>query len=170
MTTTQEQVRIHQKHMLGLMGKFDQDPGRYRPLYYGVPITVGVGVGDIGRASITINNQPYLMTHILHQITGNTNDYATTGLAQDGQYLLSWKDEQSNYQNVPIPAEMMFGSVRSGYIVPLSYPIPFAGNKTLTFELTNLYTRVFVPPAPSFTVYIAIAGVADWGELYPKGG
>jgi hypothetical protein len=170
MTTTQEQVRIQQKQMLGLMGKFDKDPGRYRPLYYGVPITVPVEVGGIGRASITINNQPYLMTHLLHQIVGNTNDYSTTGLAQDGQYLISWKDEQSNYQNVPIPADMLFGSVRSGYIIPLAYPIPFAGNKTLTFEITNLYTRVLVPEVDTFTVYIAIAGPADWGELYPQGG
>lgn len=160
-----EQVSAEQRRMLGLMGKFDADPGRYRPLYYGLSITLGVASGAIGRGSVTINNQPYIMTHVLHQIVGNTNDYATTGLAQDGQYLLSFKDEQSNYQNAPIPAEMLFGSVRSGYIVPLAYPIPFAGNKTLTFELQNLYTRVLAGQLTTFTVYLAIAGVADWGEL-----
>jgi hypothetical protein len=165
-----EEVRKQQQRMLGLMGHFDKDPGRYRPLYYGVPITVAVEVGSIGRGSITINNQPYLMTHVLHQIVGNTNDYSTLGLAQDGQYLISFKDEQSNYQNAPIPADMLFGSVRSGYVNPLAYPIPFAGNKTLTFEITNMYTRLFAPEAPTFTVYIAIAGVADWGDLYPQGG
>ncbi len=163
----QEQIRAQQQRMLGLMGKFDVDPGRYRPLYYGVVITVPVTVGIIGRGSISINNQPYIMTHVLHQIIGNTNDFSTTGLAQDGQYTISWKDEQSNYQNGAIPADMMFGSVRSGYVNPLSYPIPFAGNKTLTFEIASLYTRVLVPEADFFSVAIAVAGVSDWGTLTP---
>jgi hypothetical protein len=163
----QDKVTAQQRQMLGLMGKFDLDPGRYRPLYYGVTIAVGVDAGAIGRGSISINNMPYIWTHLTHQIVGNTNDYATLGLAQDGQYMIAFKDEQANYQNGPICADMMFGSVRSGYINPLSYPIPFAGNKTLTFEITNLYTRVFDPVAPKFNVMLAMHGVADWGTLTP---
>jgi hypothetical protein len=153
-----------QKRMLSLLGKFDVDPGRYRPLYYGVPITVGVAEGAVGRGSVSLNNQPYIVTHVLHQIVGNTNDYSTTGLAQDGQYLITIRDEQSNYLNEPLPAEMLFGSVRSGYINPLVYPIPFAGNKTLTFEVTNLYTRT-IGQETEFKVYVAVGGTADWGDL-----
>jgi len=160
----QEQMKEQQKKMLGLMGKFDADPGRYRPMYYAVSIDVGAAAGAIGRGSITINNQPFIMTHVTHQITGNTVDYATTGLAQDGQYLIFFRDEQSNYQNVPIPAAMLFGSVSSGYINPLAYPIPFPGNKTLSFELTNLYTRP-MGQVEKFNVYVAIHGVMEWGDL-----
>jgi hypothetical protein len=164
---TQEEAQ-RQKHLLQLMGKFDRDPGKYRPLYYGVHIDVGVATGSIATGSVTINMQPYIWTHVLHQIVGNTNDYATTGLAQDGQYLIELKDEQSNYQNVPLPADMLFGSVRIGDVRPLAYPIPFAGNKTITITLTNLYTRVFVPVSPTFRVYVALGGVAEWGDLYPQ--
>lgn len=159
-----EQIGAEQRRMMGLMGKFDADPGRYRPLYYGVQIDVGSTLGQVGRGSITINNQPYIMTHVLHQMVGSM-DPEISGLTQDGQYLINFKDEQSNYQNVPLPADMLFGSVRSGYIVPLAYPIPFAGNKTLTFELTNTYTRTLPGSVDTFKVYVAIAGVADWGDL-----
>jgi hypothetical protein len=150
--------------MLSLLGKFDVDPGRYRPLYYGVPISVGVAEGAVGRGSVNLNNQPYIVTHVLHQIVGNTNDYATTGLANDGQYLITIRDEQSNYLNEPLPAEMLFGSVRSGFINPLVYPLPFAGNKVLTFEVTNLYTRT-IGQETEFKVYVAVGGTADWGDL-----
>jgi len=160
----EEQVIEQQKKMLGLLGRFDADPGRYRPLYYGVPITVNKADGSIGRGSITINNQPYIMTHVLHTIIGNVNDYSTTGLANDGQYLITFKDEQSNYQNVPLPAAMLFGSVESGYVNPLAYPIAFAGNKTISFEITNLYTRP-LQVGDDFKVYVAIAGTSDWGSL-----
>ncbi len=150
--------------LLGLMGKFDKDPGRYRPLSYGVTISVPVAAGQVGQGSITINNMPWIMTYVTHQIIGDTADPSTSGLYQDGQYSIEYKDEQSNYQNGPIPAEMMFGSVRSGYIIALAYPLPFEGNKTLSFRLTNLVTRVLVPVSTTFDIAIAIHGVADWGQ------
>jgi len=161
-------VEQQQKQMLTLLGKYDIDPGRYRPLYYGVPITVGVAEGAIGRGSITINNQPYVMTHVMTHVVGNVNDYATTGLANDGQWLIDFKDEQSNYQNVPMPAAMLFGGCNQGYVLPLAYPIAFAGNKTLNFNLTNLYARTLDPQRTDFVIYVAIAGVADWGDLAPR--
>jgi hypothetical protein len=152
--------------LLGLLGKFDYDPGRYRPLIYGLSITVGDQAGDIGRGSVSINNQPWVMTKITHQITGPTADPETSGLYQDGQYLIEFKDEQSNYQNQPIPADILFGSVRSGFIIELPYPIPFAGNKTLTFNLTNLVTRTLTV-GNTFDVHLALHGCADWGPLSP---
>jgi hypothetical protein len=155
--------------LIGLMGKFDQDPGRYRPLYYGVEITVPTAVGGVGRGSISLNNQPFIWTRGGHQIVGDTADPSTTGLYQDGQYLIAFKDEQSNYQNQAIPAELLFGSVRSGYIVELAFPIAFAGNKTITFEITNRTNRALVPQADTYQVYIAMHGIADWGKLKPGG-
>lgn len=151
--------------LLGLMGKFDEDPGRYRPLYYGVEISVPVAQGGIGRGSITINNQPYIMTRITTKIIGRTAQPEASGLYQDGQYDIEFKDEQTNYQNGPIPADLMFGSLATGYIIELVYPIPFAGNKTLTFNITNRVPRVLDPVQDDFPVFVTIHGVADWGEL-----
>lgn len=155
--------------LLGLMGRFDEDPGRYRPLYYGVKIAVGIAAGAVGRGSITINNQPYIMTRITTKIVGNTANPSVSGLYQDGQYDIEWKDEQSNYQNGPIPADLLFGSVASGYIIELAFPIAFAGNKTLSFTLTNQVNRAVVPQVETFEIAVALHGVADWGTLGPRG-
>jgi len=147
------------------MGRFDEDPGRYRPMFYSVEISVPVTQGGIGRGSVTINNQPYIMTRITHKIIGRTATPDTSGLYQDGQYDLEFKDEQSNYQNQPIPADIMFGSVATGFLIELPYPIPFAGNKTLTFNITNRVPRALSPQQDHYPVHIAVHGVADWGEL-----
>jgi len=150
--------------LLGLMGRFDADPGRYRPMYYGVEISVPVTTGGVGRGSITINNQPYIMTRITHKIVGRTAD-SQSGLFQDGQYDLEFKDEQTNYQNMPLPADIMFGSVATGYLIELPYPIPFAGNKTLSFNITNRVARALSPQQDHFPISVVVHGVMDMGEL-----
>jgi len=155
--------------LLGLVGKFDVDPGRYRPMYYGLDISVPVLQGGVGQGSVTLNNQPYIMTRIMHKVTGRTATPTTSGLYQDGQYYLEFKDEQSNYQNQPIPADIMFGSVETGFVVELPYPIAFAGNKTLTFRITNVPPRALSPQEDNYTVSIAVHGIADWGTLSPGG-
>lgn len=152
-----------------LLGRFDLDPGRWRPLYYGVEITVGRELDMIGTGAINLNNQPYILTEISHAIIGCTGDPAT-GLYQDGQYTILFKDEQTVYQNQPIQADMLYGSVRVGHSKPLPFPIPFAGNKVLTFEVVNRCLRVFVPEREDFVVGITLAGVADFGPLDSEGG
>lgn len=155
-----------------LLGLFDRDPGRWRPMYYGTEISVGVAAGSVGRNTISLNNQPYIITRISHKIVGNTADPSTSGLYQDGQYDAIWKDEQSNYQKGVIPADLMWGSYGSaaggeggGFYMNLPYVLPYAGNKTLSFEITNRVTRVLVPTADYFAVAICVAGIADWGTL-----
>lgn len=76
-----------------------------------------------------------------------------------------FRDEQSSYQNQSIPANLMWGWVQSGYVMELPYPLPYAGNKTLYFEVTNRVTRTLVPTADYFQVGIAVHGIADWGTL-----
>lgn len=155
-----------------LLGHFDRDPGRWRPMYYGVQISVGVDDGQIGRGSISLNNQPYILTRISSKIVGDTADPSTSGLYQDGQYDVVWKDEQSNYQKGSIPADLMWGSYGSadggnggGFFMNLPYVLPYAGNKTLSFEIENRVPRTLVPEAEYFTVAICVAGIADWGTL-----
>lgn len=153
-----------------LLGRYDKDPGPWRPLFYRVEVTVGDGVGDRGIASIALNSQPYILTRIQHKIVGPTADPGTSGLYQDGQYDIAWRDEYSNYQSPGFaPADLMFGSVATGYALDLPYPIPFAGNKTLTFEVQNRVARAIVaPPATEFIVAIVLHGIADWGEIRPN--
>lgn len=155
-----------------LMGKMDFDPGRWRPMYYVVEITVPVALGGQGMGTIPLNSQPFIMTAINGKILGETSqDHALTGLSQDGQWDLEWRDEQSNYQSGPIGCDTMFGGSAApwgGYLYPLPYPIPFAGNKTLTFRVTNRVARVLTSEATVFFVQICCIGIADWGTFTPS--
>lgn len=151
-----------------VLSKYDMDPGRWRPLFYPVTVSVPVAVGGIGRASLQLNNQPYVFTRITHQISGPTADPDTSGLFQDGQYKISFKDEISNYQKDYVMAESIGGSVRSGFVTNLPFPLPFAGNKSLTFEVQNMVARVLASEDEFFNVEITMHGVADWGKSMPS--
>ena len=154
-----------QKHPL--LSRFDQDAGPWRPMMYPLEIPVPIAADQSENGSLTINNQPFIWTRLAHQIMGNTGDPETSGLYQDGQYDIAFKDEQSNYQKISFPAGATLGGPGQGYEVELPFPIPFAGSKTITFTITNRYARVLTPePAePVFPVKLVVIGVADWGEL-----
>jgi hypothetical protein len=128
---------------------------------------VSVGLTEGARAvnSINLNNQPYIMTRITHQIVGNTTDPETSGLYQDGMYAIAWKDEQSVYTDAPIMANCFAGSVVAGFSYEMPFPLPYAGNKTLTFEVYNRVARTLAPGVDTFEVAIVLHGISFWGEL-----
>ena len=147
-----------------LLGKFDLDPGKWRPLWYPCEIEVPVGLGGVGTNSVNLNNQPFIFCKLTHQVVGDTSS-GNSGLFQDGMYTIEMKDQQSNYQSGPVMANQVAGSVQSGYQTDLPFPIPFAGNRTITFRIENRVARTLVPEADYFTVALVLHGVADWGEL-----
>lgn len=150
-----------------LVGRFDADPGPWRPMYYGLKIDVPLEGGESEIGSVTIQNQPFIWMWTGHQIMGNTHDWESTGLCQDGQYDIEFKDELSNYQNVPIAASAAWGGGEFGFLIPFPVPIAYPGAKTITFRITNAYTRILtpVPDDPVFTLKLVLGGVADWGEM-----
>jgi len=148
-----------------LLNRFDQDPGPWRPFVYSTEIDVSIADGGLGRGQITTNQQPFIFTRLSHQIIGNTGDPETSGLYQDGQYTISFKDEIANYQKEPTMADILCGSVRSGYIAWLAMPLSLAGTRTITFDIVNRVARVLSPEADYFKVMITMHGMADWGQL-----
>lgn len=148
-----------------LVSRYDADPGPWRPMYYPITIPVPVTVGISAVGSMTIQNQPFIFLRVGHQILGNTGDPETTGLIQDGQYLIDFKDELSNYQSIPFAASAAFGQGPFGFDVPLGVPIGYPGTKTLTFRLSSTYTRVLTPEEEYFDVQLVVCGVAYWGDL-----
>lgn len=147
-----------------LFGRYDKDPGRYRPQWYHVEIDVPVTAGGVQAGTITINNEPFCIVRTTSKIIGNTADPSTSGLYQDGQYDVEWKDQQHNYVDGPIAADLMWGSNENGYFIPFPFPLPYSGNDTLTFRVTNRVTRVLVPTSDTFTVQIVVHGITDLGE------
>lgn len=158
---------VQRVHKSPLLSRFDADPGPWRPMLYPVTIDVPVAAGGSEEGSITIQNQPFIWTWLGHQIIGNTGDPETSGLYQDGQYDIEMKDEQSNYQSAPVAAASAFGGIVAGFKVDLPLPIGYPGTKTLTFRITNHYTRILTPEPPEavFKVKLCVGGVADWGKL-----
>jgi hypothetical protein len=148
-----------------LLNRYDADPGPWRPMYYPVEIDVPTESGGSEEASVTINNQPFIWMFLGHQIMGCTGDSLATGLWQDGQYDITMKDEQSNYQSGPIAVGASLGGGPFGYNIELPLPIAYPGTKTITFRVTNRCTRLLTPESDTFVVKLTVGGVADWGEL-----
>lgn len=148
-----------------LFGRYDKDPGRYRPQWYHTEISVGVTAGQRGNGSIVINNEPFAIIRMAAKIVGNTADPETSGLYEDGQYDIEWKDQQRNYVDGPIAANLMWGWTQSGYSIDFPFPLPYSGNDTLSFTVVNRVTRTLVPTADYFAVQIVASGITDIGEL-----
>lgn len=153
-----------------LLGRFDLDPGDWRPLWYPVEILVPVGAGGIGTNSLSIVNMPYIWTGVAHKIIGNTADPETSGLYQDGMYDIKFADEQTAYQRDFCASDLMFGAAGAGaggqsggFVQNMPYPIGFAGNVTLTFDIRNRVARV-VGQEDYFTVQIVLHGISSWGK------
>jgi len=144
-----------------LAEQFRGDPSLWRPMTYGKIIDCDVAANARAISTIPLNARPFILCEISHQIVGLLDEDGLT--IQDGQYLISWRDELSGYCNEGIPADLLFGSVRSGIVKMLPYPVFYSGNSTITFEVTNLITRTN-PPTDIFKVALALGGWSYWGN------
>lgn len=134
-------------------------------MFYSCKVDLPVTEGGRVEGSLTTNNQPFIFTHIVHGIVGNVADPESSGLADDGQYYVLWKDEIRSFGKEAILASLLFGPKVQGEWTRLPYAIYYAGNHTITFQLTNAYTRTLTPKADTFPVQFVLRGMADWGEL-----
>lgn len=151
-----------------LFGKFDQDPGAFRPQWYHVDIDVPVTLGGTGRGQIRIDNEPYALFRITHKIVGDIDVPSESGLYQNGMYSVEWSDEKRRYTDGAINADLMWGWNTTGYIIDFPYPIAYAGSKSIEFIITNNLARTLVPTADYFKVEIVLHGIADLGELQSR--
>ena len=146
---------------------FDADPAGWKPFTYNEYVDIGVAADSIGRLSIRTIYAPYMWEKITHSIVGNIDDPETSGLYNDGQYLITCKDERSAYVNNPIPSLNFCGPHKEGEFPAMPFPVFFPANHTITFELTNIYTRILTPESPTFRVHISCIGMHYWGQLKP---
>lgn len=154
-----------------LLGRFDLDPGNWRPLWYPVEVLVPVISGEIGINSIAVNNMPYIWTGVTHKIIGDTADPTTSNLFQDGMYDVKFSDEQTVYQRNWCPADLIFGAAGAGaggqsggFVQNMPYPIAFSGNVQITWEVRNRITRTILDDPEFFTVAFVMHGISSWGK------
>lgn len=145
---------------------FDKDPARWRPQFYPVTVECDTNVDGTGKATVTLNNQPFILQRITHAILGNTLGAGSAAPAvdweQDGQYLVSWRDDSTTYQPVSGQADAMFGSVRTGNFQDLPAPVVYPESKTITIEVTNLVDRSLT--GDTFKIMFILHGVEQWAQ------
>lgn len=160
---------MNQPIKTNLMSRFDADPGPWRPMYYSLVVSVPLAINGIGEGSIPIYNQPFIFERVTHEIIGPAANPSVAGIGvyQDGQYSISFGDEQTVYQDKPASANSMFGNVHNGTSIPLPFPLPYAGNKTIKFTVQNLITRTLVG-ATHFSVQITLHGKSNIDDIYHR--
>ena len=163
---TPEQV-IRQAGSNPLLAFYDADPAGWKPYMYSEYVDLGVAADAQGVMVFNTNFAPYIWTNVTHGVVGNVDDPTSSGLYNDGQYLVRMRDERTNYLDKPIPANLAFGPHKEGEFADLPMPIFFPANHAVNVELTNIWTRVLTPVSETFRVYFAIRGMQYWGQLKP---
>lgn len=139
----------------------------YIPMQFPVNITTGQNIGDEGRGQVALNDRPFLVQFITHQIKipalpGPQEASLQLWQVQDGMYTLDWSlYEQSRFwKGTPPIADSGFGSVRTGEWIALPAPVSCAGNETLHVTIRNLVLR----PA-NFAVQVIFHGIQELGSI-----
>jgi len=126
------------------------DPRKYLPMQFSVDVQIdaangalGLMPGDTGRGQVAINDRPFLLAWITHQIVWAADLPDNLWQAQDGMYRIDWSEyEQIRFFKGSIPlADIAFGSVRTGIWIPFPAPVPLPGNQTLHVAISNALAR-----------------------------
>lgn len=164
---TPEQLIRQQGDGNPLTAFFDADPAGWKPYFYSEHCDLGVAADSQATMVAQTTFAPYIWTHVAHTIVGNVDDPESSGLYNDGQYLVRMSDERTRYIDKPIPANLAFGPHKEGAFSELPMPIFFPANHAVNIELTNIWTRVLTPVSETFRVYFALRGMQYWGQLKP---
>lgn len=146
---------------------FDADPSGWKPYLYCEFADLGIAANSQGTLVFNTTFAPYIWTHVTHGVVGDVDDPESSGLYNDGQYLVRMADERTNYIDKPIPANLAFGPHKEGDFADLPMPIFFPANHSVRVELTNIWARVLTPEADTFRVYMSLKGLSYWGQLKP---
>ena len=140
-----------------------KNPGRWNHYNYSVSVSVGKAAGSTAMCSIQLDTFPYILLGLSGKIIGNTAEPATSGVYQDGQWSIEWKDSKRNFSKGYIPADLLFGNTANGFYRDLTYPVAFDGGQTITFNIRNDVTRPLPGPQETFTVALVTFGIGDFG-------
>lgn len=109
--------------------------GDWKPRWYVVKVTTGGLVGNSGEATVTLDARDFICHMMTHAIEGVAKEY------QHGDYNVSVRDDKTTYQNLPINANAMLGSVFDAQPIPLPKKILYRGSSTITVSTQNLRDR-----------------------------
>lgn len=136
----------------------------YVPMQFVVDVQVEDTNGAEGRGQVAINDRPFILQSIRHQIIPAAISEAAdvTGWAyQDGLYRLDWSlyEQARFWKGVPPMADAAYGSIRDGNWLPLRAPVSLPGNETLHVTIRNAVAR-----QAAFTVQVIFDGIQRGGQ------
>jgi hypothetical protein len=127
---------------------------RAKPRFYTIPVTVGkpaapVLAGDIGRASVTIQDLPFILKKITWCLLSFNGllPFPTdpisglVSLIPDGHFMISFKTDNHVYSLEPIQIAAAFGSGFGFQWQDLPSPVELRPKTTFTVELTTMLDR-----------------------------
>jgi hypothetical protein len=144
------------------------------PMLLSVNVEVPATFGALGQGSVALNDRPFILTGVRHQILTYRNPAAVPPVLadnfhpwffQDGFYTLDWSlYEQARYwKGAPPMADVAFGSVKTGIWIPLPAPVSMPGNDTLNVNIRNMVDRTAY--CQKFTVNVIFDGVQKGGSV-----
>lgn len=117
------------------MNETTQLEGKWKPRWYVVKVTVGRLSGASGEATVTLDARDFICHMMTHAIEGLAKEW------QHGDYNVSIRDDRTTYQNLPINANAMLGSVFDAQPIPLPRKIRYTGSSTITVSVDNVRDR-----------------------------
>lgn len=122
------------------------DLSNFVPMKFSVNVAVAETQGAEGRGQVAINDRPFVLQKITHQIVPGAiieEDDVTGWRYQDGLYTLDWSlyEQARFWKGIPMMADAAYGSIRDGNWIPLTAPVALSGNQTLHVIIRNIVAR-----------------------------
>jgi len=121
---------------------------KYKNRKYAITVSLPVDqtavcpVGSQNGGSVTIVNFPFILKRITHGIVGD-NHIGVASLVptiyQDGQYTLTWRTDQHNYESEPLLCQAGYGTDYDH--LALETPEELAPKTTITIQVVNQIQR-----------------------------
>lgn len=139
------------------------------PMEFVIDVDVPQAFGGDGRGEVSINDRPFVLEWLSHQIIPaelNANQDVTGWFYQDGLYSLDWSlyEQARFWKGVPPMADAAYGSIRTGIWKKLPAPVSLTGNETLNVIIRNRVAR-----QEDFQVQVIFHGIQRGGNMSQVG-
>lgn len=134
-----------------------------------IDVNIPLEFGAEGRGQVSINDRPFVLEYLSHQIIPaalDQNQDVTGWFYQDGLYSLDWSlyEQARFWKGVPPMADAAFGSIRDGNWKKLRAPVSLVGNETLNVVIRNQVLR-----EAAFKVQVIFHGIQRGGNMSQVG-
>ena len=142
---------------------------QFVPMQFVVDVSIDGADGSEGRGQVAINDRPFILQYITHQIIPgalNGADDVTGWLYQDGLYRLDWSlyEQARFWKGVPPMADAAYGSIRDGNWIRFPAPVSLPGNETLHVTIRNEVER-----QEPWYVQVIFHGIQRGGQMSQVG-